>query len=167
MTAMRKRTKSGRKPGCGIPWMIAAFFGVVVLANAAMVYIAVASFTGLEVEGPYRRGLDYNRVLEAQRAQQALGWTVTVTFEPTGARRGRIVADARDAAGGPLVGAAVVAHLIRPTQEGYDIDVPLAVGRDGAHAAEVELPLPGLWEIQTQIVHTSGVYRAAKRIVAP
>lgn len=155
------------KGGRTIPWLFAAFFAVVIVANAVMVYVAVSSFTGLQTEDHYLRGLAYNRVLEAERAQQALGWQVAVDFRPTGARRGRIVAHARDAAGAPLTDAVVVAHLIRPAESGHDMDVTLTAGPDGTHAAEVELPLPGLWEIQTQIVLHSDVYRLAQRISAP
>jgi nitrogen fixation protein FixH len=150
-----------------IPWLIVGFFGIVVLANGVMVYLAVSSFTGLQTEGPYTRGLEYNRVLEAERAERALGWNVTVKFEPTGDRRGHIVARARDAVGAPLDGAVVTAHLVRPTQHGYDMQVTLAAESGGIYAADVELPLSGLWEIQTQIVHRSDVYRTAQRTVAP
>ncbi|MDH3229789.1 MAG: FixH family protein [Alphaproteobacteria bacterium] len=146
-----------------IPWLIVAFFGIVVLANGVMVYLAVSSFTGLQTEGPYLRGLAYNRVLEAERAERALDWSVTVEFRPTGDRRGRIVARAQDAAGAPLVGAAVTARLVRPTQAGYDMQVTLAAESGGTYAADVELPLSGLWEIRTQIVHRSDVYRTAHR----
>lgn len=150
-----------------VPWLIAAFFGVVVLANGAMVYLAVSSFTGLQTEGHYVRGLAYNRVLEAERAERALGWDVTVEFRQTGDRRGQIVARARDADGLPLDDAVVTARLVRPTQNGFDLQITLAAGRGGIYAADVELPLPGLWEIQTQIVHRSDVYRTAQRTVAP
>jgi len=159
--------QDGKRAGRAIPWLFAGFFGVVILANAIMVYFALSSFTGLQAENHYLRGLAYNRVLEAERAQEALGWNVAVTFESTGPRRGRIVARVLDAAGAPLVDAEVVAHLVRPAESGHDMNVTLAAGRGGVHAADVELPLPGLWEIQTQIVHRSDVYRTAQRISAP
>lgn len=165
--AMPRADERADPGGRTIPWLFAGFFGVVILANAVMVYIAVTSFTGLQTRNHYLRGLAYNTVLEADRVQRALGWDVAVTFESTGPRRGRIVAHARDAAGAPLDGAAVIAHLVRPAESGHDMDIALAAGRDGIHAAEVELPLPGLWEIQIQIVHRSGVYRTAQRVSAP
>ncbi|UCH75254.1 MAG: FixH family protein [Rhodospirillales bacterium] len=154
-------------PGHWIPWLIVAGFGVVILANAAMIYLALSSFTGLQTEGSYLRGRDYNRVLAAERAERALGWDVTVDFESTGAKRGRIVTRMRDAAGDPLEDAVVVAHLVRPAQQGHDMDIALDATGAGTHAADVELPLPGLWEIQTQITHRFGSYRTVHRIVAP
>lgn len=158
-------TREARQ-GRWIPWLIVAFFAVVFAANGVMVYIATTTFTGLQTEGHYLKGLAYNRVLEAERAERSLGWRVTVQFESTGERRGRIVARAEDAAGVPLDGAVVVARLVRPTQGGHDLRVALAAQHGGVYAAEVELPLPGLWEIQTQIVHPSGTYRTAQRSVA-
>lgn len=156
-----------KRDGRVIPWLFAGFFGVVIMANATMVYFAVSSFTGLQTEDHYLRGLAYNRVLEAERAQQALGWEITVEFQSTGPLRGHIIVHARDAAGAPLGDATIVAHFVRPAESGYDMDIRLSAERDGVQTAEVELPLPGLWEIQTQIVHPSGVYRTARRISAP
>lgn len=166
---------SARAPNAGrdgrrdrwIPWLIVGFFGIVVLANGVMVYLALASFTGLATDHAYLRGLAYNRVLAAERAEEALGWTVSVAFVPAGEGRGRIVAQATDAAGLPLEGADVVATLVRPTQEGYDMTVALAAEGGGIYAAGVELPLPGLWEIRTQIARRSDVFRTALRTLAP
>ena len=167
MTAAGPETARDTPRDSWIPWLIVAFFGFVVAANGIMVYIAMSSFTGLQTEGPYVRGLEYNQVLAAERAERALGWTVTVEFRPAGGGRGRIVARAQDAAGAPLDGAVVTVRLVRPTQDGYDMKVTLADESGGIYAADVELPLPGLWEIQTQIVHRSDTYRTAQRTAAP
>lgn len=150
-----------------IPWAIVAFMGVVVLVNGTMVWFATTSFTGLQTEGHYVKGLAYNRVLEAERAEQALGWTVTTEYSSTGVRRGLVAARVQDAAGAPLDGATVTARLVRPTQAGHDMDVALVSRGNGVYATEVELPLSGLWDIQTQIAHRSDIYRTAQRILAP
>lgn len=150
-----------------IPWAIVAFMGVVVLVNGIMVWFATSSFTGLQTEGHYKKGLEYNRVLEAERAERALGWTVTIEYSSTGVRRGLVAAHAQDATGAPLDGATVTARLVRPTQAGHDKDVVLASRGNGVYATEVELPLSGLWDIQAQIEHRSDIYRTAQRILAP
>lgn len=148
-----------------IPWYIVAFMAVVVAVNGVMVYFALSSYTGLQTEGHYSKGLEYNKVIAAERVEQALGWDVTLQFEQTGALRGRITAEARDAAGAPLDGAIVTARLIRPTQAGHDVELALAPETGGIYATEVALPLPGQWDIQTQIKHPSGTYRTVRRIV--
>ena len=150
-----------------IPWSIVAFMGIVILVNGIMVWFALTSFTGLQTEGHYVKGLEYNRTLEAERTEQALGWAVTVEYSSTGSRRGRVVVRAQDAAGAPLDGAVVTARLVRPTQAGHDMEATLAGQGNGVYATEIELPLPGLWDIQTQIEHRSDIYRTAQRTLAP
>lgn len=149
-----------------IPWSIVAGFAVVILVNGIMIYIAVASFTGLQTEEHYKRGLEYNRVLEADRAQEALGWTVGMDVEQIGERRVHVSLQASDSQGNPLNGANVNARLVRPVQAGHDMDVSLVAAGNGTYETDVELPLQGQWDILAQITHRSGSYRTAKRIVA-
>lgn len=148
-----------------VPWLFVAGMALVVLVNGIMIYIAVSSFTGLQTEDHYQRGLDYNEVLVAERAQDALGWTVGVDFQETGEGRARLSVQAVDRAGKPVNDAGVTVRLIRPVQAGHDMDLTLAASGDGLYAAEVELPLRGQWDILAQIRHPSGNYSTAKRIV--
>ncbi|MEX0814747.1 MAG: FixH family protein, partial [Dongiaceae bacterium] len=46
--------------------------------NAALVYLALDSFSGLETEGAYRRGVAYDATLAAARAQGEMGWRVAI-----------------------------------------------------------------------------------------
>lgn len=149
-----------------IPWLIVAGFALVILVNGIMVYFAVASFTGLQTEGHYQRGLDYNEVLVGDRVQDALGWAVGIEFDETGDGRGRLSVQVADQAGEPLNDAGVLVRLVRPVQAGYDMDVTLTAAGDGLYAADVELPLRGQWDLLARIRHPSGNYSTAKRIVA-
>ena len=149
-----------------VPWLIVAGFVLVTLVNGIMVYFAISSFTGLQTEGHYQRGLDYNEVLADERTQDALGWTVGIDFRETGDGRARLSVRAADKAGKPLNDAGVKIRLIRPVQAGHDMDVILVAAGDGLYAADVELPLRGQWDIQAQIKHPSGNYSTAKRIDA-
>lgn len=149
-----------------VPWLIVAGFGLVTLVNGILVYFAVSSFTGLQIEGHYQRGLNYNEALADERAQDALGWTVGIDFQEIGGGRARLSVRAADRVGKPLNDAGVKVRLIRPVEAGHDMDVTLAAAGDGLYAADVELPLRGQWDIQAQIRHPSGNYSTAKRIVA-
>ena len=150
-----------------VPWLFVAGFALVILVNGALVYFAMASFTGLQTEGHYQRGLDYNEVLEAGRTQTALGWTVAIDFrQGEAAGKGRLTVRAADRAGNPLNDAGVTVRLVRPVQAGHDMNMTLAGAGDGLYAADVELPLRGQWDILAQIRHPSGSYSTAKRIVA-
>lgn len=148
-----------------IPWLFVAGMALVVLVNGIMVYIAVSSFTGLQTEDNYKRGLNYNEVLASERAEAGLGWTVEIGFAETGGRA-RLSVRAADRDGNPLNDAGVSVRLIRPVQAGHDMDVKLAAAGEGLYAAEIELPLRGQWDILARIRHPSGNYSTAKRIVA-
>jgi nitrogen fixation protein FixH len=148
-----------------IPWAFVAGFAVIILVNGIMVYMAVASFTGLKTEDYYQRGLHYNDVLDAQQTQDALGWSVTVDSDQVGSDRIRISVKAADGEDRPLDGADVKVRLVRPVQAGYDMNVNLTSQGEGLYAADVVLPLRGQWDILAQIQHPSGSYRATKRIV--
>jgi nitrogen fixation protein FixH len=148
-----------------VPWLIVAGFALVILVNGILIYFAITSFTGLQTEGHYQRGLDYNEVLAGERGQDALGWTVGLDFQETGDGRGRLSVQATDKAGNPLKDAGVMVRLVRPVQAGHDMDVTLSADGDGFYVADVELPLRGQWDILAQIRHPSGNYSTAKRIV--
>jgi len=150
-----------------VPWSIVGGFALVILVNGILIYFAVSSFTGLQTEGHYQRGLEYNEVLADAHTQDSLGWTVGIEFRETAGGRARLSVHAADRAGNPLNDAGVMARLVRPVQAGYDMDVKLAAAGNGLYAAEIELPLRGQWDILAQIRHPSGNYSTAKRIVAP
>lgn len=166
MRTMGSEADGPARRGAWIPWLFVAGFALVILVNGVMIYVALASFTGLQTEEHYQRGLEYNRVLKAERAQEALGWTVDIDAENTGEKHVMLSVRAVDAAGRALNGAGVKVRLIRPVQSGHDMDVALSARGDGRYAADIELPLRGQWEILAQITHPSGSYTEAKRIVA-
>lgn len=160
----------GREPSPSrdswIPWLFVAGFAIVIPVNGILIYFAVSSFTGLQTEGHYQRGLHYNEVLADERAQDSLGWTVGIDFQEIDAGRARLSVQATDKAGNPLNGADVTVRLVRPVQAGHDMNLTLAAAGDGLYATDVELPLRGQWDIQARINHPSGTYSTAKRIVA-
>ena len=152
------------QPGWWIPWTFALFFLVVFAVNGVMIWLALASWTGLETTNPYERGLAYNRALEAARAQAALGWWADFRFEQTGARRGRIELDLRGRDGEPLQAAKVDALLVRPTEEGHDLALDLSESGSGRYVGLVELPLAGQWEVRLAASAEGKAYRLSPRI---
>ena len=156
----RTRSLTGRS----VLLALLAFFGVTLVANGALIVTALDSWSGLTGPKPYERGLAYNRVLEAARAQKALGWQVRADFAATGQRAGQLSVEARDAAGVPIEGADVRAAVIRPTQAGRDFDVTLASGGSGRYGAAVEFPLPGQWDVAVHIVAGGHSFRTVSRI---
>ena len=113
-----------------------------------LVVLALDTWTGVSTDDAYRRGLAYNEVLDAAEAQQELGWTGAVTFEPLGESRGRLAATFTDRNGNALDHLTVRADVLRPTHEGHDLEVALNRTGPGRYDAEVTLPLRGQWDVR-------------------
>ena len=58
-----KRLKAPRQPGWYIPWIFVGVFMVVLAVNGIMVHFAVSSWTGIETENHFIKGLGYNNDL--------------------------------------------------------------------------------------------------------
>jgi nitrogen fixation protein FixH len=147
-----------------IPWLFVALFSVVVAANGVLVYLAVATWGGLQTENAYAKGLAFNAALAEARAREALGWTVVVEYGDRGPGQGVLSATLKDRHGNPLAGAALQGRLVRPTHAGYDHAIAFAYRGDGRYAAEIAPPLPGEWELRLSAAHRGRTYRLSRRI---
>ena len=76
--ASPKRVKAPRQPGWYIPWIFVGVFMVVLAVNGVMVHFAVSSWTGIETENHFIKGLGYNNDLAGARAQAERGWQIDV-----------------------------------------------------------------------------------------
>ncbi len=148
-----------------IPWTFVGGFGVILIANGALLYFAIQSWTGIETESAYEKGLAFNEQIESAEAQARLGWQAELLVEPAGDKRAAVTLTLLDAAAAPLERAEVTATFVRPTHSGHDVDlvlVPLGGGRYGAAAA---LPFAGQWDLELDILHPRGQYRMTERVV--
>ena len=131
-----------------VPMLFVGGFLVVIGVNGTLIYFAQDTFSGLETASPYERGLDYNKTLAAEAAQERLGWRLQTQLseETEGTRSLQIRLTDRD--GRPLDGLEVVAHLVRPSNEGLDMTItPQPLG-DGRYGASFALPAAGQWELR-------------------
>jgi nitrogen fixation protein FixH len=147
-----------------IPWAFVAFFGVVLLANGAMIWIAFATWTGLETEGAYEKGLAYSRTIEQAEAQAALGWRVGLALAQPAARTLSIGLTLVDRYGDLIENADVDAALVRPTHGGHDRAVSVPHRYGGEYETEVELPLAGQWDVRVRIEAAGEVWRENRRV---
>jgi nitrogen fixation protein FixH len=147
-----------------IPWAFVAFFGVVLAANAAMIWIAFATWTGLETESAYQKGLAYNRTLAAARAQEALGWQVDLELVAAGGRLARLELILADRYGNLIQDARVTAAFVRPTQVGHDVELTAPHIYAGVYRAEAALPFAGVWELHLLAESGGDSYRMRRRI---
>ncbi|MCC3862272.1 FixH family protein [Pseudemcibacter aquimaris] len=127
-----------------LAWFV-GFFLVVFTANGIMTYFALNTWTGLETEDSYVKGLNYNDELENARTQNASGWTMDIVTKPE-SQTGRfeVKIDYPESAIAP---SEVKATFIRAVVEGHDQEVTLAPMGNGLYGAPVDLPLPGQWNV--------------------
>jgi nitrogen fixation protein FixH len=120
-----------------------AFFGVMLLANAALVYYAVLTFSGGDRPDPYRSGLNYNETIAADKRQAALGWHAELVYDDPGRR---LMLRFISADKLPVSGLKFDARLSRPATDKDDRAVDFKELEAGLYAADVALA-PGAWVI--------------------
>src|SRR5664279_2213970 len=102
--AMARRGIPGRtdlsRPltGRSVVVILGLFFGVMFIANGALIYTALSTLHGEEMENSYDASQAYNRQIAAARAQNALGWVADVNTRQEGQGE-RVVAEFRDRSG--------------------------------------------------------------------
>ncbi|MBF0310587.1 MAG: FixH family protein [Magnetococcales bacterium] len=137
------------------PWpkWILWLFLVVLGVNILMVLLAQGTFNGLSTRDSYAKGLAYNEVLNAQQAQEALGWQVKpLSLKPVVRQSSPLVIRITDRGGNPVRGISLKGSLYRPVQEGFDQNLAFDEGQPGEYRAMTTAPLPGWWEIRIQSV---------------
>lgn len=158
-----------RERGWWYPYIFVGGFVVVVGVNAALAFFATSSFTGLETEGAYQKGLEYNQNIALAKAQEALGWQVDtqVTPGPIGADgvQAKVAVSYRDRDGRPVEGLEVTADIIRPTAKGLDQHVTLAPMGNGTYGGSYQLPAKGVWDMDVAANGADVSYQHAQRFV--
>lgn len=114
----------GKLTGRGVLLWLVVGFGVMFAANFALIYIALSTLHGEELENPYDASQVYNQKLADVRAQDQLGWTVNITTRREGDGL-RIVADIRDRDGALASGLNVRARLVHPFDRASDREATL------------------------------------------
>ena len=157
----RLRTQN---PSWWIPWTFVGLFAVMFVANGTMLYYAITTFTGVETNNAYRRGLQYNKKLEAAAQQRALEWTAAMEIEQRPPLAARITLFLTDRDDLPLTGADVAATFVRPTHEGSDFAAMLLAVGSGRYRLDATFPLPGQWDVRLDVSHPAGTYAMKERV---
>ncbi len=136
-----KRPLTGRS----VLIMLALFFGLMFVANGALVFTALSTLHGEELANSYDASQVYNQRIAEARAQDELGWVANVTTRQEGESE-RVVADFRDRAGAPIPGLEVRARFVHPFDRQADREAILA--SDGGAYEGVAGPLhAGRWTL--------------------
>lgn len=132
--------------------MLVAFFGVIIGVNAIFITKAVSSFTGEDVKGSYRQGLEYNKTLQSRAAQADLGWRIKTNLVKTNLSTSddgehTYILRITDVKGRPLDGLSVEALFKRPTDLAEDQSVSFTDRGNGTYEARIKL-LRGQWTLK-------------------
>lgn len=135
-----------RLTGWGVLAWLVGFFAVIFAINGAMVYYALSTFPGLEVDSSYKAGQNYEAEVAAGRAQAERGWTVDVhpALDATGAAVTATFV-ARD--GSVVAGLDVTATLAHTVDTAHDRTVTLTETSPGTYAGELPGIEPGRWTL--------------------
>lgn len=131
--------------GRSVVILLGLFFGVMFAANGALIYSALSTLHGEELENPYDASQAYNQRIAQARAQDELGWVANVTTRGEGDGE-RVVADFRDRSGATIPGLEVRARFVHPFDKGSDRETTLV--SDGGAYEGVAGPLhSGRWTL--------------------
>ena len=143
------------------------FLAVVLAVNAAMIYAALSTYSGVVAAEPYRKGLHYNdRILAAERQRQR-DWREALRIEPDG----RITLAITGADGAAIGNLRVEVSIGRPATSRDDVKLSLLADADVYRGQIAPLP-PGTWivgvEARSAGADAEAIFRARKRLwVAP
>ena len=163
-SAHRVETRSGN----WIPWAFVGGFAIVFSANAALIWFALESFSGLTEAHAYQAGIAYNQTLSEARAQDALGWKADLAVEPTlESGLARVTFTLTDRNGRPLNVESVTVDFLRPVVAGKDQSAVLASTAEGRYSATVRLALAGQWDVHVVARHGEEVWQMTRRVQVP
>ncbi len=146
-----------------IPWVFVGAMLVVIAVNGVLVTYALKSFSGLAVEKPYERGVQYNQVLAVQAHQNALGWKVETKVQ---GRMLEIHLTGRD--GLPMDRATVTGDLERPLGGLAPVALSFTGVGNGRYVARLDaVPQHGQWDVNATLLNGGERYLLVERVFVP
>ncbi|MEP2827495.1 FixH family protein [Parvibaculum sp.] len=164
----RPSTRFGKVTGWHVLSGFVLFFAIVFGVNGLMVYRALSTFDGVEVEGAYQKGRTYNHLLERMDAQRQLGWSsgIKTTALPGEGRRTALRVTFTGTQGEPVNGLAVRGTFWRPVVSGEDKSMMLVQTAPGIYEAEFPLAHSGNWLVRIAAEGLNGeTFVEEKRVI--
>jgi nitrogen fixation protein FixH len=159
LIAQRPRNVNGRN----VLAVFLAFFGAIFAVNAALIYAALSTHTGLVANEPYRKGLAYNERILADERQAQLGWSERLELSRDG--RLRLALAERDSR--PVTGLRVLGVLGRAATSRNDVDLALVETAPGQYEAQGPALAAGSWLVALEARSAEGaqpIYRLRRRL---
>ena len=147
-----------------IPGIFVLGFLIVIAVNGILIFTAVSSFSGLETESAYDKGLRYNEALAAAKANAETGWRAEplVTGGQSDERKLEIIITDRD--GAPVTELRVEAFLVRPTNAGMDSKIALTDFGAGRYGAVFTPKALGNWELRLKAERGDVAWQQVQRL---
>lgn len=168
MAAMSEDGSSGgrfRITGRMVLFGLIGFFGLIALANAVMIWLAVSTGTGVVVTSSYKAGNDFQSEIDAASDQASRNWAVTANVARAG-QGAAIDLTVEDAAGAPVSGLAVTARFVGHQGEEGDRAATLKEGEIGRYRGAVDELKPGNWQLVIEALQgEERVYRSENRVL--
>ena len=133
-------------PHVAWPALVVLLLLMSVAVSVAAVVAANSDGGADAVEGYYAKAASYDRLAAAQRASDALGWSLAVTAEagPAPTLRTAVLV-VRDGDGAPVEGLAGTVEVTRPQRNAPLLRVPLAPAGPGRYVAAFPFDGAGLY----------------------
>ena len=152
--------------GWHVLMILIAFFGVIFVVNGYFLYSALSTHTGVVANEPYRKGVEYNKRIEADERQSSLGWTDAI--ESLGGDA-PIVFSLRDRYGEPVRGLSIQGFVGRPSTAQFDRKLAFREVSPGRYEAAAGRLDSGAWMLNVEAAEPGAgkdqiVYRARKRL---
>jgi nitrogen fixation protein FixH len=139
------------------------FFGTVFGVNFYMASVAIKTFSGLEAEKPYVKGLRYGDEIDRAREQGKRGWKVDASVRAK-ADGAVVEVTQQDASGLVTPGLTVTALFMHPADRRRDVKVPLAKVDAGRYQGVASVGF-GQWDVTIEASDDKSLlFRSVSRI---
>ncbi len=135
-----------RLTGWHILGAMVAFFSIIIAVNVVFLYFAVTTFSGIETEDAYRKGISYNERLAEARQLEKLGWQGKLAA--TADRK--IELTLLSEGGTPIRGIEIEARVGRPSTDKFDADLKFVAQGEGRYVADAASLAAGNWIVTLQ-----------------
>ncbi len=138
--------------GKHVLFAVVAFFGVILIANIAMITLGVRSFPGEDIKQSYQQGIAYNETIKARTVQSELGWRADITLQNQ-----TIALHMADRNDQTIRALRVTGVLKHPAETDKDVTLKFAQAANGTYIASIDKALLGKqWLLLTSAQQADG-----------
>jgi nitrogen fixation protein FixH len=141
--------------------LLLSAFALVFSVNGLLIYKAISTFDGIEVDDAYQRGRAYNQTIDAMAVQNARGWQAAIEVAPSALDKhalhaAHVVVVLKDRAGTPLDKLRLQATFWRPVSVGVDQSLHMSETAPGRYESDFRLAAGGNWVLRLAALGPKG-----------